>query len=90
MKTLILGAAIVALAGCKSIRVQGVQLAKDRPVFATAILIGGAALIAHGAGGGKNDDGKSPGCKSYIPVSDLKGGEISCAIPLDVYSNTEQ
>ncbi len=74
--------AALAISGCQSVRVQGVKLAKDRPIFMTALLVGGGLLIAHELND-QDETKEKEACKTYAPVFDLKGGETFCAIPLD-------
>lgn len=82
MKLATLTIAAVALTGCQSVRIQGVQLAEERPILTTALLVGGGLLIANELNDRDNSTDK-PACKSYAPISDLKGGDPFCAIPLD-------
>lgn len=82
MKIALLAIAAAALSGCQTVRVQGIDLAKSRPIFTTALLVGGGLLIAHEL----NEQDASPdkpACKTFAAIPEGKGGGTFCAIPLD-------
>jgi hypothetical protein len=68
------------LSACQTIKVQGVEIDKEAQLWVTAATIGGAFLIADLA---SDDDAEKTKCKTLTSAPVEKGGEITCAIPLD-------
>lgn len=89
MKKALTAIAALTLAGCQTVgkvTVQGVDLARERPLAVSAALIGGGVLIAHYVNEQDADTIEKPQCKTFTSAPVPKGGTPVCAIPLDVYT----
>ena len=75
MKQILMALCLVALTGCQTIRIQGVEVTKEQQVWAFAGLVA-AGLIIHELA--DNDEPEVEKCAIFLPTPPGKGGFI-CA-----------
>lgn len=84
MKRITIALCALSLAGCQTVRIQGVEITEETQLVVGAITIAGAIALAQAA---DRDDGPGkPQCKTFIsvPVGKDVPDPLPCAIPLDV------
>ncbi len=68
---------LLMLPGCQTIKVQGVEITQKQQIFAAAVAVAGAIVIAHLA---DDDDGAGPDkCAKFVQVPPGKNGPNICA-----------